>query len=43
MSYLELENLTRHFVRREGWPIQRKTLVRAVDGVSLQIEKGEIL
>ena len=43
MSYLELENLTRHFVRREGWPIPRKTLVRAVDGVSLQIEKGEIL
>ena len=43
MSYLELENLTRHFVRREGWPIPRKTLIRAVDGVSLQIEKGEIL
>jgi ABC-type oligopeptide transport system ATPase subunit len=43
MSYLELENLSRHFVRREGWPIPRKTLLRAVDGVSLSIEKGEIL
>ncbi|HQZ27531.1 MAG: ABC transporter ATP-binding protein [Verrucomicrobiales bacterium] len=43
MSYLELENLTRHFVRRSGWPIPRKAIVRAVDGVSLKIEKGEIL
>jgi oligopeptide transport system ATP-binding protein len=43
MSYLELENLSRHFVRRAGWPIPRKTIVRAVDGVSLKIEKGEIL
>ncbi len=43
MSYLELENLSRHFVRREGWPIPRKTLLRAVDGFSLSIEKGEIL
>ena len=43
MSYLELKNLSRHFIRREGWPIPRKTLLRAVDGVSLSIEKGEIL
>ncbi|NLT71970.1 MAG: ABC transporter ATP-binding protein [Verrucomicrobiaceae bacterium] len=43
MSYLELEHLTRHFVRREGWPIPRKTLIRAVDRVSLRIEQGEIL
>ena len=43
MSYLELENLSRHFVRREGWPIARKSIIRAVDGVSLSIEKGEIL
>ncbi len=43
MAYLELENLTRHFVRREGWPLPRRTLVRAVDGVSLSIERGEIL
>ena len=43
MPYLELENLTRHFVRREGWPVPRKTVVRAVDNVSLSLEKGEIL
>jgi len=43
MSYLELENLTRHFVRREGWPVAKKSIVKAVDGVSLSIEKGEIL
>jgi oligopeptide transport system ATP-binding protein len=43
MPYLELENLTRHFVRREGWPVPRRTLVRAVEGVSLSIERGEIL
>jgi len=43
MPYLELERLSRHFVRREGWPIPRRTILRAVDGVSLSIEKGEIL
>lgn len=43
MSYLELEQLTRHFVRREGWPVAKKSIVKAVDGVSLSIEKGEIL
>jgi len=43
MSYLELEQLTRHFVRREGWPVARKSIVKAVDGVTLSIEKGEIL
>ncbi len=43
MPHLELENLSRHFVRREGWPVPRKTVVRAVDGVSLAIERGEIL
>ncbi len=43
MSYLELENLSCHFVRREGWPVPRKSVIRAVDRVSLQIEQGEIL
>ncbi|MDF1860074.1 MAG: dipeptide/oligopeptide/nickel ABC transporter ATP-binding protein [Verrucomicrobiales bacterium] len=43
MSYLELENLTRHFVKKEGVFVKRKTTVKAVDGVSLSIEKGEIL
>lgn len=43
MAYLELAHLTRHFVRREGWPVARKSIVKAVDDVSLSIEKGEIL
>lgn len=43
MSYLELENLTRYFVKKEGMFVKRKTTVKAVDGVSLSIEKGEIL
>ncbi len=43
MSHLELQHLTRHFIRREGWPVPRKSVVRAVDDVSLAIEKGEIL
>ncbi len=43
MSYLELENLSRHFVRREGWPTPKKSVIRAVDRVSLRIEQGEIL
>jgi len=43
MSYLELQNLTRHFEKREGWLGSRTSVIRAVDGVSLEIEKGEIL
>lgn len=43
MSYLELENLSRHFVRKEGILSGRTSVIRAVDDVSLKIEKGEIL
>jgi len=43
MSYLELENLSRHFVRKEGVFSGRTSIIRAVDDVSLKIEKGEIL
>ncbi|MEM9283088.1 MAG: ATP-binding cassette domain-containing protein [Verrucomicrobiota bacterium] len=43
MSYLELENLTRHFSQRTGLLGSQRSLIRAVDGVSLKIEKGEIL
>ncbi len=43
MAYLELEHLTREFERREGWPVARRSVIRAVDDVSLSIEKGEIL
>ncbi len=42
MAYLELENLTKHFEKSEGWFTQ-PTVVKAVDGVDLTIEKGEIL
>ena len=43
MAYLELQDLTRHFTKHEGFLGGRTTTVRAVDGVSLEIEKGEIL
>ncbi|MEX2580362.1 MAG: ATP-binding cassette domain-containing protein [Verrucomicrobiales bacterium] len=43
MAYLELEHLSRHFTRKEGILIRRTSVVRAVDDVSLKIEKGEIL
>ncbi len=42
MSYLELDNLTKHFEVTDGLFSQRR-IVRAVDGVSLAIEKGETL
>ncbi len=43
MSYLELSELTRHFTKRDGFLGNRSTTVKAVDGVTLSIEKGEIL
>lgn len=43
MAYLELENLTRHFEQKTGLLSSRTSIVRAVDDVSLKIEKGEIL
>lgn len=43
MSYLELSELTRYFTKREGFLSKRTTIVKAVDGVTLSIEKGEIL
>lgn len=43
MPYLELQELTKHFVKKEGFISKTPTTVRAVDGVSLSIEKGEIL
>ena len=42
-AYLELENLTRHFPVRSGWLGASDEVVRAVDGVSLSVERGEIL
>jgi len=43
MGYLELRDLRTHFSKRSGGAFSRRTeTVRAVDGVSLSIEKGEI-
>jgi len=44
VSYLEIKNLHTHFTQRSG-PIfaSNRNVIRAVDGVSLAIEKGEIL
>ena len=44
MSYLEIANLHTHFTQRTGSIFSSgKLVVRAVDGVSLSLEKGEIL
>ncbi|MFN7343417.1 MAG: ATP-binding cassette domain-containing protein, partial [bacterium] len=44
MAYLELRNLEKHFVKSGGGLLSsKKEIVKAVDGVSLNIEKGEIL
>jgi oligopeptide transport system ATP-binding protein len=44
VAYLEIKNLHTHFTQRSGsFLAPVKTIVRAVDGVSLSLEKGEIL
>ncbi len=43
MSYLELSELTKHFTKRGGILSNRTATVKAVDGVTMSIEKGEIL
>ena len=44
MSYLEITDLRTHFSQRTGTLFSpSKHIVRAVDGVSLSLEKGEIL
>ncbi|MEC7523896.1 MAG: dipeptide ABC transporter ATP-binding protein [Myxococcota bacterium] len=40
---LELENVSKHFVHREGFMGMKQRPVRAVDGVSLTVERGETL
>ncbi len=42
MSFVSVESLTKHFPQRGGL-LSHKRMVRAVDGVSLQIEEGETL
>lgn len=44
VAYLEISNLQTHFTQRSGSIFSpTKNVVRAVDGVSLTLEKGEIL
>lgn len=44
MSFLELKDLHTHFLVRGDGPLAKsKRLLKAVNGVSLEIEKGEIL
>lgn len=44
VAYLEIRDLCRHFTKRSGGLFSSGTeTIRAVDGVSLTIEKGEIL
>jgi len=44
VSYLEIRDLEKHFVRKSGGMLSSRTeTVKAVDGVNLEIVKGEIL
>ena len=44
MGYLEIKGLEKHFVKKAGGMLSARTeTVKAVDGVSLEIHKGEIL
>ena len=44
MSYLEIKDLKAHFHKRQGGLFTQTTeTIRAVDGVSLHVERGEIL
>ena len=40
---LEVRGLKKHFERRHGWLTRRKRVVRAVDGVDLTLQTGEVL
>ncbi len=42
MAYLEVSDVSVHFPVRKGWGEPRR-VVKAVDGVSLSVEKGEVL
>ncbi len=44
MAYLEIKDLEKHFVKKSGGAFTSRTeTVKAVDGVNLEIQKGEIL
>lgn len=40
---LEVRGLKQHFEQRSGWLARRKRVVRAVDGVDLALQPGEVL
>jgi len=40
---LEVRELRHHFLQESGWLARRKRVVRAVDGVNLSIQPGEVL
>ena len=41
MPLLEVKNLHKEYVSRQGWPSRGRHVVRAVDGVSFAMEAGE--
>ena len=44
MAYLEIKDLEKHFVKKAGGLLSSHTeTIKAVDGVSMEIQKGEIL
>ncbi|MFT5469343.1 MAG: oligopeptide transport system ATP-binding protein [Verrucomicrobiales bacterium] len=43
MAFLELDDLSKYFAVRKGMFKTEKEVIKAVDGVSLSLEKGEIL
>ncbi len=44
MAYLEIKGLEKHFVKKTGGMLSPRTeTVKAVDGVDLEVQKGEIL
>ncbi|HEC34956.1 MAG TPA: ABC transporter ATP-binding protein [Anaerolineae bacterium] len=40
---LEVRGLKRYFEQRRGWLVRRRRVVRAVDGVDLTVQPGEVL
>jgi oligopeptide/dipeptide ABC transporter ATP-binding protein len=40
---LEVRGLKRYFEQRRGWLVRRQRVVRAVDGVDLTVQPGEVL
>ncbi|MFZ3577602.1 ABC transporter ATP-binding protein [Virgibacillus sp. DJP39] len=42
MALLEVKNLKQHFITKKGF-LSEKTIIKAVDGVTLEIEEGQTL